>query len=375
MLEESTLTGCLLSCLIFLMLNICSIKREQSLLSNNVSVWIHILILLFCAFAFWNTDYYHYRETLDTINSHYSYDDQYTHMENIYMWIYDVCGRYYTLFRVVVWGVAYLFFIIASKKLEIYNSLTVLLFTIIFLLTFSYARVSLGMASFFLGCILLFQKQSWLRNVIIAALLCVLSYFSHKSMIALLCLLPFSFIKYNKWLWLLVMAAVFFVANKYSDQITLLLFGSVDYMDETNDLYDTFASASTYGEAYLYQRVGMGELVQNMLQYSSIVVPLIMMLNKRIYTYLQSHIQCRVIYNVALLITIVAISLGILVSFSSPMCYRYLYMAYMPIVLLVSLLFKEKLVSTKQLYVILILGSLSAWYRLFYVVYNANIMS
>ncbi len=375
MLEESTLAGCLLSSLLFLMLNICSIKREQSLLSNNVSVWIHILILLFCAFAFWNTDYYHYRETLDTINSHYSYDDQYTHIENIYMWIYDMCGRYYTLFRVVVWGVAYLFFILAAKKLEICNNLTFLLFTIIFLLTFSYARVSLGMASFFLACIILLQKQNWFSNIIIAALLCVLSYFSHKSMIALLCLLPFSLIKYNKWVWLLVMAIVFVVVNKFSDQITVLLFGSVDYMDEANDLYETFASASNYSEAHLYQRVGMGELVQNMLQYSSIFVPLIMMLNKNIYNYLQSKVQYRVLYNAALLIVIVGVSLGILVSFSSPMCYRYLYMAYIPIVLLVSLLFKEKLVSTKQLYVILILGSLSAWYRIFYVVYNANIMS
>ena len=88
----------------------------------------------------------------------------------------------------------------------------------------------------------------------------------------------------------------------------------------------------------------------------------------------KEHIY-RVLYNAALLIVIVGVSLGILVSFSSPMCYRYLYMAYIPIVLLVSLLFKEKLVSTKQLYVILILGSLSAWYRIFYVVYNANIMS
>lgn len=375
MLEESTFAGSLLSSLLFLILYICLLKREQSLLSSNISVWIHILILLFCVFSFWGTDYYHYRETLDSLDAHYSYDDQYTHLENLYMWIYGVCGRYYTLFRIVVWGGAYLLFIFATKKLNVYNNLTFLLFTTLFLLTFSYARVSLGMASFFLACVILFEKQSWFSNIIIAAMLCVLSYFSHKSMIALLCLLPFSLIKYNKWVWLLVMAIVFVVVNKFSDQITVLLFGSVDYMDETNELYETFASASSYNEESLYQRVGLGEKLQNVLQYVSIFVPLIMLLQKNIYRYLQNKIQYRVLYNTALLITIVAISLGLLVSFSSPMCYRYLYMAYMPIVLLTSLLFKEKLISIKQLNAILVIGSLSAWYRIFYVVYNANIMS
>lgn len=373
MLEQSTLDGCLLSCFLFLVLYICSIRRKEQLLSSNVSVWIHVLILLFCAFAFWNTDYYHYQETLGQIDTHYSYSDQYTHIEELYLWIYDICGMHYTLFRIIVWGVAYLFFVLAAKKIGIYNNLTFSLFIILFLLTFSYARVSLGMATFFYACTLLSDKQNRLLKIIIGMLCCILAFFSHKSMVALLCLLPFSFIKYNRWIWLLVMAMVLIVVHNYSDYITTLLFGTVDTMDEASDLYDTFASASTYNDANLDRKVGIGELLQNILQYASIFVPLVMLLGKNGYSCLQNTMQYRILYNVAILIAIVGLSMGVLVSFNSPLCYRYLYMAYIPIVLSISLLFQKKLISTTQLGIIIILGSASVWYRLLYVVYNASV--
>ena len=151
----------------------------------------------------------------------------------------------------------------------------------------------------------------------------------------------------------------------------MFLFESVDTMDETSELYDTFASASAYNDANLEKQVGIGRLLQIILQYTSIFVPLVMLLGKNSYKYLQDKIQYRTLYNIAILIVIVAVAFGFLVSFSSPMCYRYLYMAYIPIVLLVSLLFQKKLISTTQLGIIIILGSVSVWYRLLYVVYNA----
>lgn len=370
MLDSITLGGCIVSILMYAVLFIYALYHIKTAPSDKVPIWVHFLILLFCIFSLWDTDYYHYQQSLSNLNFHYSFDDQLTHLEVIYIWLYKLLGSNYLMFRTFVWGVAYLFFVITAKRLRIYTDFTFSCFIILFLLTFSYARVSLGMASLFLGGVLISSNNKRMINLIVGIALLVLCFFSHKSMVVPMCLLPLCFIRYNRKAIPFVIFLVILFVIYYSDYISEMLFMNVDTMDDTSELYETFQSASGYHEGGQNVKSGMGALLQRILQYSSIFLPLLSMFNVKQYDYLQKNVQCRIMYNMAILISIVAVAMGILVSFSSALCYRYLYMAYIPIVLLLGTLYKQGVISTRRVFALSLLGGLSAWYTLLYVLYN-----
>ncbi|MBR2629785.1 MAG: EpsG family protein [Alistipes sp.] len=345
-------------------------QKELGLLTTStVPVWVHIVIILFCVFAFWDPDYYHYKEALNDTNMYYSFADQQTKLEIMYLWLYDFCSRNYLLFRTIVWGGAYLLFMIMAKKIGAYDNLTFALFIILFLLMFSYARVSLGMVTLFLGAILLASTKHNLLRIIFAAALLLLCYHSHKSMIVPLCLLPLCFIKLNRCIWPFIVMIVIFLVVYYSDFITVTLFENTDASNEADQLQETIQIAGVYNENSQAISVGLGLLLQRVVQYTSIIVPLILMFKKEIYQYLQNNIECRVLYNSALLIVVVAMSMGVLTSLFSALCYRFLYMAYIPIILLTSVLYRQKYFSEKQLSIIVALAGFCVWYRLLYATY------
>lgn len=371
MLEHSTIEGSLLNVVLYLVLFIYSIRQKEICLltTSRVSVWVHLVIILFCIFAFWDPDYYHYKEALNDINVYYPFADQQTKLETIYLRVYDFCNRNYLLFRTVVWGGAYLLFMIMAKKIDAYNNLTFALFIILFLLMFSYARVSLGMVTLFLGAILLATSKHNILHIIFAAALLLLCYNAHKSMIVPLCLLPLCFIKLNRCIWPFIVTIVIFLVVYYSEFITVTLFENTDASDEADQLQETIQIAGVYNENSQAISVGLGLLLQRVVQYTSIIVPLILMFKKEIYQYLQNNIECRVLYNSALLIVVVAMSMGILTSLFSALCYRFLYMAYIPIILLTSVLYRQKYFSGKQLSIIVALAGFCVWYRLLYATY------
>ena len=89
MLEHSTIEGSLLNVVLYLVLFIYSIRQKEICLltTSRVSVWVHLVIILFCIFAFWDPDYYHYKEALNDINVYYPFADQQTKLETIYVFL------------------------------------------------------------------------------------------------------------------------------------------------------------------------------------------------------------------------------------------------------------------------------------------------
>ena len=96
MLEHATIEGNLLSILIYLVLFLYSVYvllNYKARHCETVSVFQHLLVVFFCVFAFWDSDYYHYKEILSYINPDYGYTNQTTHLESLYIWLYDISGR------------------------------------------------------------------------------------------------------------------------------------------------------------------------------------------------------------------------------------------------------------------------------------------
>lgn len=155
-----------------------------SIMRRNIGCFI---ILLFCLFAFWGTDWFHIAVEYEDLRRGMK-----SHLEQFYLYlIQNICPDY-ILFRFVVWGSALVFFSKTVKYLGIKKDLAWVCFVVIGLLWFSYARVSLAMAMMYLGFALYNADNKSFVKKIFAVLFLVGSYFCHKSAMFGIALIIFS---------------------------------------------------------------------------------------------------------------------------------------------------------------------------------------
>lgn len=170
-----------------------------------------LFIILFFLFSFVDSDWFHYEEIFQKINT---YSNFHSHMEDIYVFLMkDVCPDYIT-FRLLVWGTAFLFFSLSAKHLDLEYEHALLFLGLLFLPIFSYARVSLALAIQIYGCIILTKtyKRHKILSYIIGALLFFASFCFHKSasigiVIALLAMSTRSLNK-NYWFYFIILFGI-----------------------------------------------------------------------------------------------------------------------------------------------------------------------
>lgn len=152
-----------------------------------------ILLILFCIFDKTSGDYFHYKEY---VNELINYKENYSGLEDIYFYIIKIVGGSYFLFRLVVWGSAVLIYFKSSRVLNIEKSISVLVFLLLVLLNFSYARVSLAIVLFILGYILLCRKT--FKGILLGGLIIISSLYFHKSVYILVPIAFVSFVPLNR---------------------------------------------------------------------------------------------------------------------------------------------------------------------------------
>ena len=191
--------------LIYACLNPVLIKEEQvSLLRFRSSIF---LIVLFCVFAMWSGDWFHYQEIYQKINEYANWK---SHMEGIYNFLMRYVCPTYLSFRLLVWGAAVGIFYLAVKKLGLRQSWVWAIFGLGFLPYFSYARVSIVPAMIILGaaCVLVPNLQENKQSVVWGLLLMFLSVFFHKSAFFGIAIMLFCFVvpqtNKNSWFYFLI---------------------------------------------------------------------------------------------------------------------------------------------------------------------------
>lgn len=157
-----------------------SLRNANSITSKKVFV-IEFIILVFCLFSFWGTDWYGYLSYFELVKSGYY---EHVPIERVYLWLMEVLPSY-VLFRLVVWGLGLFLTIKAVKNFHINKGLFLFFFCCISLIWFSYARASLAMAFLFCG-VSYFAKENphyskLLFNKLIGLALLVVSFYFHKS--------------------------------------------------------------------------------------------------------------------------------------------------------------------------------------------------
>lgn len=175
----------------------------QSKKDKNLSVCFAMVLL--AVIAFHGDDWFHYADSVRQMRIDTMGD---TNLEPIYYFIVQFIHQNYILFRIVVWGIAYILLWNTVKRLKIEISCFNFIFIICFLTTFNYARASLAMAVFFCGYSFLVKPTENKRHIsiLLGLLLMMSSLFFHKSAIFAICMAPFSlFIKINRKLVLIIL--------------------------------------------------------------------------------------------------------------------------------------------------------------------------
>ena len=136
------------------------------------------LILLFCLFAFWGGDYFHYRSAFNEFKLTGDINQ-----ESVYKWFYSTFSFSYTAFRLAIWGLALTALLWAYSRLTPSVDLTLFFFGTSFLPIFSYARASLAMSIIILGISFISHpiKRFRLISLLIGTALLGVSVYFHKS--------------------------------------------------------------------------------------------------------------------------------------------------------------------------------------------------
>lgn len=326
----------------------------------------HFLIfttILFSVFAFCDGDYYHYKDIFETL---VTIKDDYTHMEPVYRFLINCSFGNYSLFRLYVWGLAVLFFLKASNNLSISPNISFIILFLIYICTFSYARVTLGMSIAFWGLSILTQN----KNIIWGLVVLAASIFFHKTIAfgILAILLAITFHNMTK-------RRVFFIALVYPLLIVLVKYYLVQFLSFDFDEFETLGINS--GQAYLEKdRVAggigakIGGLLKNSLYYLMAFIYI-----KSIFDgiYLNFSRQMKIVSSACFFIVIISTIFSFDLGYNTSIFYyRLLYFAMIPSTLFLTYCVQNKL-YVKLTIVTLIVGILATSYQLLYNFYLQSI--
>lgn len=327
-----------------------------------------LAIILFFLYPMYDGDYFHYEEIVEYIHSR---PFGYTHMEDIYVWLIQITNGNYFFWRLIVWGVSFLFVIFSINLLTLDLRLGLFVFACLFLTRFSYSRVSLAMALFFFGYSCLFKKDRRPKFLFLACLSLIASYYSHKSVIVPLLLMPLTLLYFTKKRVIisLILFPVFVVfLNKYA-----FIFLEMDVSDMDIQQVKTAAS---YMSGDKIQR-GIARVIEIYLSRSVIYLGAFLcvykiLINKKVegeFNNLSIIYLSKLIYWIVYLAT----ALSFLDIGHSAIAYRILYFSYLPICYVFTYLISEMLITRRIVVLVVGLSIVAINYRLLYGLYLSNL--
>ena len=167
-----------LFCLVGLTYNAFRSRRS----AKGKNAFIILMCFVFCIFSFWGADWFGYQEYFQMLNW---VSSSKVPMEGFYLWLMeDVCSSYLQ-FRIIVWGISLLFLLLTLRNLHLDIGLALFFFCSIYLIYFSYARVTLAITMMFYGYSYIGTGKGGHRvfRLLWGLLWIILSFYFHKSAI------------------------------------------------------------------------------------------------------------------------------------------------------------------------------------------------
>lgn len=194
MRDTATFSEAIFNTLIWVLLFIALIpgRSKPYLLSKGRKLLVFFLLLLFCLFPFFGGDYFHYLEYFRDVKQGFTWG-----IEEVYVWLITNSPSY-TFFRLTVWGPALLLTLMAYKRIAPLDNLSLSFFSLLYLLWFSYARVSLAMAIIFWGLCLMakpFERRKIISYILGLVIICCSVFFHRSALIGVIAAVGSLFMK------------------------------------------------------------------------------------------------------------------------------------------------------------------------------------
>lgn len=317
---------------------------------NKPITWF--LILIFLLFAYWDTDYFSFRQTFLTSLEGFR--------DPLYYYLGLISFNSYTIFRLIIWGSALLLFKKTSDRYGISPNIAAFVLSIFFLLTFSYARVSLGMAMYFYGLSFLIKPHPTNRfwGFVWGILFVCCSYFGHRSLLVLIGFAPIALFQLNRKTLLILGVIGIMLSGFAATLLSDLISGSLsvsDTMGAAGEAAEQYANIETEVE-YNWKFT----LMRN-LRFYSIYIAMAYIAWKVSFSKESKLIapEIKRLATVSCAILLFSVSFLLAPSWGADIIgYRYLYMVGLPICTIIAYLASYKLISKKMVSILLLLAFL-----------------
>lgn len=315
-----------------------------------------VLIITACI----DTDWFHYQTMV------HEYDLLYgalNYGEPAYWGIVKLADKNYLLFRLIVWGSAFLMTTITFRRYKININTAVFFLVAVFLIKFNYARATLGMAIYFLG--LSFLTIPLKKHRILSLLLAVIflwgAYEFHHSMILLIFLTPIVIIPLDKpFIAIIVLIGLPFFASALNENIFLIDRLENEYISNKMETYleREGSVANIYG------------IIQSVISYGVFIVPLF--LDTIVIALNRDKIEASIqkLYRIIIATIILTVSFLLMNLDSSVFVYRILFMTFIPLNMLTVHLYEQQILSKRGYTIIVCWGIMAIYFVLFHLLYK-----
>ena len=310
------------------------------------------LILVFLLFAYWDTDYFSFRQMFHTSLENFR--------DPLYYYLSLVSFDSYTFFRLIIWGSALFLFKKTTDRYGIAPNIAAYVFAIFFLLTFSYARVSLGMAMYFYGLSFLIKPHSTNKfwGFVWGLTFVCCSYFGHRSLLILIALTPLAIFELDRKK-LLILGGIGIILSGFA--ATLLS----DLISGSLSVSDTMGAAGEAAEQYANIEIEMEynwkfALMRN-LRFYSIYIAMAYIAWKVSFSKAAKFVapEIKRLATISCAILLFSVSFLLAPSWGADIIgYRYLYMVGLPICTIIAYFACNKLISKKTVSLLLLLAFL-----------------
>jgi len=301
----------------------------------NASSLIVLYFTIYAMFYCVNPDYFSYRDWMNVNIKEIGIE--YWTNENIYAYLITFCQSLdisypYELFRLIVWGGGLLVLYLTSKMYRSIQmpGLVVMFLFVLYSGTFSYGRVSLAMAVYFMGVsILMWGKSGFVKLLGIA--LALSSYFCHHQMIIGIGLLPGIILPFEK---------------KKTIVFALTLLGMmmavIYYINSNVSLMETVFGADELAqkmETYNEREQGLFRM-STAIGYINIFLPFVFV---TYFFYQQKQIPKPIvgIHRITFLLIMATVAFFVVSGSRSTYTYRVLYINIIPVSILVAYCFNQ----------------------------------
>lgn len=349
MQEEATLNQYIIS---FVLMNVVYLAAYYNRRQKYPIIITWVLILIFCLYAYWDTDYFTFRYIFHTELEDFR--------DPMYYYLGEASFGSYIIFRLIIWGSALLLFKKTSDRYGISPNIAAFVFSIFFLLTFSYARVSLGMAMYFYGLSFLIKPHPTNRfwGFVWGLTFVCCSYFGHRSLLVLIALTPLAMLQLDRKK-LIILGCVGIAASGFAT--TLLS----DLISGSLSVSDTMGAAGEAAEQYANIEIEMEynwkyALMQN-LRFYSIYIALAYIAWKVCFTKASKKVapEIKRLATICCAILIFSVSFMLAPSWGAEAIgYRYLYMLGIPVCIIISYISTNNLCKPRTISLLLLLAYL-----------------